>query len=188
MAVYIINNMTIHDRAAYDRYVRAFLPIFRKYDGELLAAVDEPPPTEGEWPYDRTVVIRFPSREAAEKWYRSAEYQEIADRQERQIARLEAHADGQRDLIHRFQESNARLRERVAETRGRYELISGYARRQYEFMRKRGVEAEPPPPEPPPTPAESQTSSDALDFAVRQAEQSSAVLKKTRPPPPEGGA
>ncbi|HZR82929.1 MAG TPA: DUF1330 domain-containing protein [Candidatus Binatia bacterium] len=78
MAVYIINNMTIHDRAAYDRYVRAFLPIFRKYDGELLAAVDEPPPTEGEWPYDRTVVIRFPSREAAEKWYRSAEYQEIA--------------------------------------------------------------------------------------------------------------
>ena len=50
MAVYILNNMTIHDRAEYDRYLRAFLGVFRKYQGEILAAVDAPAPVEGEWP------------------------------------------------------------------------------------------------------------------------------------------
>jgi uncharacterized protein (DUF1330 family) len=32
---------------------------------------------EGEWPNPRTVIIEFPSREKAEAWYRSAEYQKI---------------------------------------------------------------------------------------------------------------
>jgi len=78
VAVYIINNMTIHDREEYHRYVRGFLPIFRKYQGEILAITDKPEPVEGEWPYDRTVLIRFPSREEARRWFESAEYREIA--------------------------------------------------------------------------------------------------------------
>ena len=78
MAVYIVNNMTIHDRAEYDRYLRAFMGVFRKFDGEILAAVDAPAPVEGEWPYDRTILLRFPSRAEAERWAGSAEYQEIA--------------------------------------------------------------------------------------------------------------
>ena len=78
MAVYIINNMTIHDRGEYDAYVRAFLPVFQKYTGEILAVTDAPPPLEGQWPYDRTVVLSFPSREEARRWYESPEYQEIA--------------------------------------------------------------------------------------------------------------
>jgi uncharacterized protein (DUF1330 family) len=32
---------------------------------------------EGEWPHPRLVIIEFPSREAAEGWYHSAEYQKI---------------------------------------------------------------------------------------------------------------
>ncbi len=78
MAVYILNNMTIHDRAEYDRYLRAFMGVFRKYQGEILAAVDAPAPVEGEWPYDRTILLRFPSREEALRWSESPEYREIA--------------------------------------------------------------------------------------------------------------
>lgn len=78
MAVYIVNNMTIHDRAAYDTYLRAFMGVFRKFDGEVLAAVDAPEPVEGEWPYDRTILLRFPSREDARRWTDSPEYQAIA--------------------------------------------------------------------------------------------------------------
>jgi uncharacterized protein (DUF1330 family) len=78
MAVYIINNMTIHDRAEYDRYLRAFMGVFRKFEGEILAAVDAPVPVEGEWPYDRTILLRFPSREEARRWADSDEYREIA--------------------------------------------------------------------------------------------------------------
>ena len=82
MPVYIINNMTIHDRAEYDRYLRAFMGVFRKYQGEILAAVDAPAPIEGEWPYDRTILLRFPSREEALRWSESPEYREIARHRE----------------------------------------------------------------------------------------------------------
>jgi uncharacterized protein (DUF1330 family) len=78
VAVYIVSNMTIHDRAEYDTYLRAFLGVFRRFDGEILAAQDGPEPVEGAWPYDRTILLRFPSREAAQRWYESPEYREIA--------------------------------------------------------------------------------------------------------------
>jgi uncharacterized protein (DUF1330 family) len=77
MPVYIINNMTIHDRAEYDAYLRAFMDVFRKFNGQVLAAQDAPSPLEGTWPYDRTIVLSFPSHEDAARWYESPEYKEI---------------------------------------------------------------------------------------------------------------
>ena len=78
MTVYVINNMTIHDRAKYDTYLRAFMPVFKKYEGRVLAVQDAPQPREGSWPYDRTILLSFPSREALDRWSQSPEYQEIA--------------------------------------------------------------------------------------------------------------
>jgi uncharacterized protein (DUF1330 family) len=78
MPVYIVNNMRIHDRAEYDTYLRAFMSVFRRFEGEVLAAVDAPSPVEGTWPYDRTILLRFPSREEALRWSESPEYREIA--------------------------------------------------------------------------------------------------------------
>ena len=78
MTVYIINNMTIHNREQYKTYARAFMPVFEKYGCTVLAAQDAPAPLGGSWPYDRTVLLSFPSRDAAERWSRSPEYQEIA--------------------------------------------------------------------------------------------------------------
>lgn len=78
MAVYVINNMTIHDREGYDRYVRGFWPLFLKHGGEVLAVQDDPQPLEGTWPYARTVILRMPSDEALHAWYDSPEYQAIA--------------------------------------------------------------------------------------------------------------
>jgi uncharacterized protein (DUF1330 family) len=78
MTVYVINNMTIHDMNEYKTYVRGFMPVFEKYGGQVLAAANNPNPIEGVWQYDRTVLLAFPTREAAEQWSRSPEYQEIA--------------------------------------------------------------------------------------------------------------
>lgn len=78
MSVYIINNMNIHDRDEYKAYLRAFMPVFQKYGGKVLAAQDQPVPVEGEWPYGRTILLSFPSRALAEQWAASAEYQQIA--------------------------------------------------------------------------------------------------------------
>jgi uncharacterized protein (DUF1330 family) len=78
MTVYIISSMTIHNREEYKTYVRGFMPVFQKYGGTVLAAQDAPVPLEGTWPYDRTVLLSFPTREAAEQWSQSSEYEEIA--------------------------------------------------------------------------------------------------------------
>jgi uncharacterized protein (DUF1330 family) len=78
MTVYIINNMTIHDREEYKTYLRGFMPIFQQYGGSVLAAEDAPQPKEGSWPYHRTILLSFPDREAAERWAQSPEYQAIA--------------------------------------------------------------------------------------------------------------
>lgn len=69
--------MVIHDRAGYREYERAFLPTFLRFGGEVLAVQDDPQPREGTWPYTRTVLLRMPSREKAQEWYESAEYQAI---------------------------------------------------------------------------------------------------------------
>lgn len=79
MTVYILNNMSIHDKNEYRTYVRAFMPIFLKYGGTMLAVQDSPPAIEGSWAFDRTVLGSFPSREAADRWYHSDEYQAIAN-------------------------------------------------------------------------------------------------------------
>jgi uncharacterized protein (DUF1330 family) len=77
MSVYIINNMTINDREEYDAYLFTFMDVFRSFCGRVLVAQDKPSPLEGAWPHDRTIVLWFPSREEALRWYESPEYQAI---------------------------------------------------------------------------------------------------------------
>lgn len=78
MTVYIINNMNVHDRDEYKAYLRAFMPLFEQYGGTVLATQNDPVPAEGEWPYQRTILLSFPSRKLAELWTTSPEYQRIA--------------------------------------------------------------------------------------------------------------
>jgi uncharacterized protein (DUF1330 family) len=77
MTVYVINNMSIHDRAEYEIYVRGFMDVFRKFAGQVLAVKDAPSPLEGAWPHDRTILLSFPSREELARWYESPDYQAI---------------------------------------------------------------------------------------------------------------
>ncbi len=78
MSVYVLAQIAIHDRAEYDKYSAGFMEVFARHDGELLVVSEDPVVVEGEWPYTRTVVIRFPSEDAARRWYESPEYQRIA--------------------------------------------------------------------------------------------------------------
>ena len=78
MPVYIINNMNVRDRDEYKAYLRGFMPVFEQYGGTVLAAQDNPVPAEGEWPYHRTILLSFPSRQLAELWSNSPEYKRIA--------------------------------------------------------------------------------------------------------------
>ena len=78
MTVYAIAQLTIHDRARYQRYVAAFMPILSTYGGRLLAADEQPEVTEGRWDGDKVVLMAFPDRDTFTAWVTSPEYQEIA--------------------------------------------------------------------------------------------------------------
>lgn len=78
MSVYIVAQITIHDRAEYGRYEEGFMPVWENFRGELLAVSEAPVIVEGQWPCTRTVLMRFPSEAEARRWYESPEYQAIA--------------------------------------------------------------------------------------------------------------
>lgn len=76
--VYIVASIAVSDWEEYGKYQAGFLEIFSRYQGELLAVSDEPRVIEGEWPFTRAVVIRFPNEDEARRWYESPEYQAIS--------------------------------------------------------------------------------------------------------------
>jgi hypothetical protein len=118
------------------------------------------------------------AKETSEK---QNEYEKIIARYEKDLARREAHADNQQVVITKLQEANTVLRERVADINGRYKMVVDYAKRQYEFMRHKGITPELLPDEGRKLPESNDE--ETIDFNVRQVEQASNLLKKTRPSP-----
>lgn len=78
MTVFALAQITIHDRARYDRYVAAFLPVLARYRGRLLAADESPEVVEGNWSHQKVILMAFDSRDDFERWSTSAEYREIS--------------------------------------------------------------------------------------------------------------
>lgn len=78
MGVYVIAQISITDREAYNRYQSRFLDVFRQFKGKLLAAEENPEVVEGEWDREKVVLMYFPDKHAFEEWAFSPEYQEIA--------------------------------------------------------------------------------------------------------------
>jgi uncharacterized protein (DUF1330 family) len=79
MTVYAIALLNITDPEGYKRYGQGFMDIFNRHGGQLLSVDDSATVIEGEdWPYTRAVLLSFPSAEALDVWYRSPEYQDLA--------------------------------------------------------------------------------------------------------------
>ncbi|MBD9414728.1 DUF1330 domain-containing protein [Pseudomonas sp. PDM16] len=78
MTVYVLAQLRFTDRAAYDRYQAAFMAVFQRFDGRLLAADEKPSVLEGEWQRDKVVLMAFPSEAAARAFAGSPEYQAIS--------------------------------------------------------------------------------------------------------------
>ena len=76
--VYAIGQLTIHDRATYDRYQARFMGVMKKFKGRVLAADEHPQVVEGQWDRQKVVLLEFPDEAAFRAWADSPEYQEIA--------------------------------------------------------------------------------------------------------------
>ena len=78
MTVYVIVQLKMIDRTAYDRYQARFFDVFRKFSGRLLSADEHPRVLEGSWDRDKLVLMSFPDEAAFQAWATSPEYLEIS--------------------------------------------------------------------------------------------------------------
>ena len=77
MKAYVIALETIHDQAMFAEYAKGVPATLAPFQGRLVARGGKFTVLEGEWQNPRTVIIEFPSREAAQGWYDSDAYQKI---------------------------------------------------------------------------------------------------------------
>ena len=78
MTVYAVAQITITDRAAYDRYQSRFMEVFGRFKGKLLAADETPQVFEGKWNHQKIIMMSFPDEAAFHTWAQSPAYREIS--------------------------------------------------------------------------------------------------------------
>ena len=76
LTAYLVANYRITDPESYGAYPPAVIPTLVAYGAEILVADYASEAIEGR-PSSVTVVVKFPSKDAARAWYDSPEYREI---------------------------------------------------------------------------------------------------------------
>ena len=77
MSAYLLANITVNNPENYKEYVSKVKSVVEKFGGEYLVRGGEMNIIEGDWPNERNIVIKFPSREKAMEGYNSEEYKPI---------------------------------------------------------------------------------------------------------------
>ena len=77
MPCYAVGHITVTNMEGYKKYAEKVPATIAAHGGKYLVRGGNCTVVEGHMPHDRHVVLEFPSREALEGWYNSAEYQEI---------------------------------------------------------------------------------------------------------------
>ena len=77
MAGYLIANIDVKDQSKFDKYRQKVVPLIKKFGGHYLIRGGDVHHLEGNLPLNRLVVLEFPTVEAAQQLYDSAEYQPI---------------------------------------------------------------------------------------------------------------
>ncbi len=74
MAAYLIANIDVRDRDAFDAYRAQVGPVIEQFGGRYLVRGGEVHALEGDLGLKRLVVLEFPSLEIARRFYDSEEY------------------------------------------------------------------------------------------------------------------
>ncbi len=77
MSSYFVAQIKIKDPEEYKKYLDGVDEVFAKFNGKYLAVDPDPQVIEGNWNYDRLVLIEFPNKIELERWYNSEEYKNI---------------------------------------------------------------------------------------------------------------
>lgn len=76
MSAFILVEVNIQDPIVYEEYKKLTPGSVEAFGGKFLIRGNPIQVMEGQWKYDRLVLIEFPSKEIALEWYYSKEYQQ----------------------------------------------------------------------------------------------------------------
>jgi uncharacterized protein (DUF1330 family) len=89
MSAYVIADVNVTDAERYADYSAQVSATLEPYGGRFLVRGGATEMIEGDWLPGRLVIIEFPSKDAAHRWYDSPEYQAIVGiRHEAATARI----------------------------------------------------------------------------------------------------
>jgi uncharacterized protein (DUF1330 family) len=74
MPAYVVVDITVRDKAEYERYKGAAAAAVAAYGGRYLVRGGNVQVLEGSWLPPRFVILEFPTVEAARAWWASSEY------------------------------------------------------------------------------------------------------------------
>jgi uncharacterized protein (DUF1330 family) len=74
MPGYVVVDITVRDKQAYERYKELAAPAVAAYGGRYLVRGGAAQILEGSWLPSRFVVLEFPTAEAGRAWWDSPEY------------------------------------------------------------------------------------------------------------------
>ena len=77
MPAYAIVQINITNHENYKEYLQKVTQVVIKYKGEYIVRGGKFEKMLGNWDYERTVVIKFPTFEIAMQWYKSEDYASI---------------------------------------------------------------------------------------------------------------
>jgi uncharacterized protein (DUF1330 family) len=79
MKAYVIAAEAVHDEAMFAKFKEQVVATVEPFGGRFIARGGRLTVLEGQWQRPRIVIIEFPTREAAEGWYKSPDHQKIID-------------------------------------------------------------------------------------------------------------
>ena len=79
MLGYAIFNINVTNPENYKEYIEKVVKVTEKFGGKYIVRGGTTTKIEGTFPYQRTVVIQFPSFKNALDWYNSDEYKPIRE-------------------------------------------------------------------------------------------------------------
>jgi uncharacterized protein (DUF1330 family) len=77
MPAYVLVQINITNSEPYKEYLKKVTQTAEKFKGEYIIRGGKYKVMLGEWDYQRTVAIKFPTYDIALKWYESDEYAPI---------------------------------------------------------------------------------------------------------------
>ena len=70
MNAYLVLDLAVHDFEKFQDYINKIPAVIEKHAGRYIVQGEEPEVIEGDWNPERIVIIEFPSRAKAKKFYR----------------------------------------------------------------------------------------------------------------------